>query len=299
MAATVGFFTDTSLCIGCKACEVACKEWNQLQGNEPKFLADSFDNTGRLDAQNWRHVKFIERLPSASAPEVAQPLAGGQAWLMMSDVCKHCTHASCLEVCPTNAIVRTEFDTVYIQQDVCNGCRNCISACPYGVIGFNDQTGTVHKCTMCYDRLQANMTPACAKVCPTQSIQFGNLADLQQVADKRLTTLHQGGFTQAQLYGRDESVYGGLHAFFLLMDGPETYGLPDARNAGLPGRNNLGGYLAGVVAAALAMVAGLVAFRRRGEPADADAGAPPAGTAADPERPPLGPSGDGHRRRKR
>jgi formate dehydrogenase iron-sulfur subunit len=295
MAATVGFFTDTSVCIGCKACEVACKEWNQLHGNEPKFLADSFDNTGQLDAQNWRHVKFIEHLPNST--DVAQPLAGGQAWLMMSDVCKHCAHASCLEVCPTNAIVRTEFDTVYIQQDVCNGCRNCISACPYGVIGFNEQDGTAHKCTMCYDRLQANLTPACAKVCPTQSIQFGNLVDLQQTADKRLATLHQQGYGQAQLYGRDESVYGGLHAFFLLMDKPEVYGLPNASNAVLPSRNNVGGYLAGLVTAALAVLAGLVAFRRRGEAAPAPGGAPPEKTA--PEQPPVGQPVEGRRSRRR
>ena len=287
MAQTVGFFTDTSICIGCKACEVACKQWNQLQGNEPKFLGDSFDNTGQLDAQNWRHVKFIE-----------QERSGGTAWLMMSDVCKHCTHASCLEVCPTNAIIRTEFDTVYIQQDVCNGCRNCISACPYAVIGFSEQTGTVHKCTLCYDRLQSNMIPACAKACPTESIQFGTLATLQQKADQRLAALHRNGATQAQLYGRDDKVYGGLHAFFLLMDKPEVYGLPNAENAGLPSRNNLGGYLGAVVAAGAALVAGLVAFRRRGEepPAVPTDGHPYEGVAAAPhqETAPAAP----HRRRR-
>ncbi len=254
-----GFFTDTSICIGCKACEVACKEWNQLQGNEPAFLADSYDNTGDLDAQNWRHVKFIEHVPDQSMTE-----GNGTAWLLMSDVCKHCKHASCMEVCPTGAIIRTEFDSVFIQQDVCNGCRNCIAACPYGVIGMNQSTGTAHKCTLCYDRLQGGMEPACAKACPTQSIQFGPLADLQKAADVRLAALQSQGVTQAQLYGRDDTVYGGLNAFFLLMDKPETYGLPNASNAVLPTRNDVGGYLAALVTAVLGVIAGIVAFRRRG-----------------------------------
>ena len=253
-----GFFTDTSVCIGCKACEVACKEWNQLQGDNPTFLADSFDNTGYLDAQNWRHVKFIEHVPDQSSTT-----GNGAAWLMMSDVCKHCKHASCMEVCPTGAIIRTEFDTVFIQQDVCNGCRNCVAACPYGVIGMNQQTGTAHKCTLCYDRLQGGLEPACAKACPTQSIQFGPLADLQKAADVRVAALHSQGQTQAQLYGRDDSVYGGLNAFFLLMDKPETYGLPNAENAKLPSRNNVGGYVGAGLTAVLALIGGLVAFRRR------------------------------------
>jgi formate dehydrogenase iron-sulfur subunit len=255
---TYGFFTDTSICIGCKACEVACKEWNQLQGNSPQFLADSFDNTGQLDAQNWRHVKFIEQVPDQSATA-----GNGAAWLMMSDVCKHCNQASCMEVCPTGAIIRTEFNTVFIQQDVCNGCRNCVSACPYGVIGMNQQTGTAHKCTLCYDRLQGGLEPACAKACPTQSIQFGPLADLQKAADVRVATLHSQGVQQAQLYGRDETVYGGLNAFFLLMDKPEAYGLPNAENAKLPSRNNVGGYAGAAITAVLAIVGGLIALRRR------------------------------------
>ncbi|HEU5287997.1 MAG TPA: 4Fe-4S dicluster domain-containing protein [Candidatus Limnocylindria bacterium] len=269
-ARPVGFFTDTSICIGCKACEVACKEWNQLEGNTPSFLADSFDNTGQLDAQNWRHVQFTETIPTTNGAEnggshgavVNTPTtAGGQAWLMMSDVCKHCQQASCLEVCPTNAIVRTEFDTVLIQQSVCNGCRNCISACPYAVIGFNEKTGTAHKCTLCYDRLQNGMQPACAKACPTESIKFGYLDDLHAAADKRLAALQTAGFKQAQLYGRDASVYGGLNAFFLLMDKPETYKLPNKENATLPSRNNVPGYLGAAVTAVAGLFAGVLAFR--------------------------------------
>src|SRR2546428_14156515 len=236
----LGFFTDTPICIGCKACEVACKEWNQLEGNAPHFTADSFDNTGQLDAQNWRHVQFIEQIPDNSGMVVTPtPIAGGQAWLMMSDVCKHCKNASCLEVCPTNALMRTEFDTVYIQNDVCNGCRNCISACPYGVIGFNETKGIAQKCTLCYDRLQGGLQPACAKACPTESIKFGYVEDLHAVADQRLATLKAAGYQKAQLYGRDEKVYGGLNAFFLLMDKPEGDKLPNEANATLPRRDKL------------------------------------------------------------
>jgi formate dehydrogenase iron-sulfur subunit len=257
MPEQVGFFTDTSICIGCKACEVACKEWNQLPGNPPKF-GDGYDNTGQLDAENFRHVKFIDLVPETPAVT-----GNGSAWLMMSDICKHCTNASCMEVCPTNAIVKTEFNTVLIQQDVCNGCRDCISACPYGAIGFSASTGTARKCTMCYDRLQNNMEPACAKACPTQSIQYGSLTELHQKADARLAALHAQGYDNAQLYGRDDSVYGGLGAFFLLMNKPEVYRLPNKDNAVLPRRNDRGGYLGGFFTAAAAVFVGLVAFRRR------------------------------------
>jgi formate dehydrogenase iron-sulfur subunit len=265
-----GFFTDTSVCIGCKACEVACKQWNLLDGNAPTF-GDGFDNTGQLDAQNWRHVQFIDRVPDALSN------AGqGKAWLMMSDVCKHCTHASCLEVCPTNAIIRTEFDTVYIQPDVCNGCRDCIAACPYGVIEMDKQRGVAQKCTLCYDRLQGGLDPACAKACPTQSIQFGPVAELRDKAKQRLDALHSQGVPEAQLYGADDSVYGGLNAFFLLMDKPEVYGLPDAENAVLPSRNNKPGYLTALATAVVGVIGGLIALRRR-RTAPAPAPAEPGG----------------------
>ena len=252
-----GFFTDTSVCIGCKACEVACKQWNMLSGHEPSFL-DGYDNTGQLDSQNWRYVQMIDNVP-----DVTLGTGQGKAWLMMSDVCKHCQHASCMDVCPTGAIIRTEFDTVFIQPDVCNGCRNCISACPYGVIGMDEEAHVARKCTLCYDRLQGGMEPACAKACPTQSIQFGPLDELHQRADKRLADLHSQGVAEANLYGRDEEVYGGLNAFFLLMDKPEAYRLPNAANATLPGRNNPAGWLTTAVTAVLGVLGGLIALRRR------------------------------------
>lgn len=280
-----GFFTDTSVCIGCKACEVACKTWNELPGNAPVF-GDGYDNTGGLDAQNWRHVEFIDNVPDETVGTGA-----GKAWLMMSDVCKHCQHASCMEVCPTGAIIRTEFDSVYIQPDVCNGCRNCIAACPYDVIAQDEHKGVAQKCTLCYDRLQGGMEPACAKACPTESIQFGPVDELQAMARQRVDALHGQGITQARLYGDDDSVYGGLNAFFLLMDKPEAYRLPNAENAVLPSRNNLGSYLGALGTAILAVFGGLVALRRRREPGDpALVGAtvpptspPPQARSAEPE----------------
>jgi formate dehydrogenase iron-sulfur subunit len=269
-----GFFTDTSVCIGCKACEVACREWNQLPSEGVGFLGDSLDNTGELSGQTWRHVQILDHVPDETLGT-----GNGAAFLLMSDVCKHCTHASCMDVCPTGAIIRTEFDTVFIQEDVCNGCRMCISAFPYNVIDIDPGRDVARKCTLCYDRLQGGMEPACAKACPTDSIQFGPLAELRDTAAKREAQLHAQGIKEANLYGHDDKVYGGLNAFFLLMDKPETYGLPNAANAVLPGRNNVGGYLGVLVTAVLGVFAALFALRERGrrvaeEPAEPPEGGP-------------------------
>ncbi|RQX10666.1 4Fe-4S dicluster domain-containing protein [Micromonospora arida] len=307
----MGFFTDTSVCIGCKACEVACKEWNGVPESGLDLLGMSYDNTGALTANSWRHVAFIEqprpaghRTPpfagtptdgSASAasaaaaagtsertgtdpgvptgtPSAAARMAGGGPadvlgaiaadptaagrggagpqflgmpgaqppgrgtgveertdfrWLMMSDVCKHCTHAACLDVCPTGSLFRTEFGTVVVQEDICNGCGYCISACPYGVIDQRKDDGRAWKCTLCYDRLGAGMTPACAQACPTESIQYGPLDELRERAAARVATLHDRGVPEARLYGHDPNDgVGGDGAFFLLLDEPEVYGLP-------------------------------------------------------------------------
>jgi formate dehydrogenase iron-sulfur subunit len=212
----MGFFTDTSICIGCKACEVACKEWNNVPDDGLNFLATSYDNTGELGADSWRHVAFIE-----------QPRETGIRWLMSSDVCKHCTSAACLDVCPTGALFRTEFGTVVVQEDVCNGCGYCVPACPFGVIDRREDDGRVWKCTLCYDRLRGGLEPACAQACPTKSIQFGPLDELREQARARLEGLRRKGESSARLYGADQDDgVGGLGAFFLLLDQPEVYGLP-------------------------------------------------------------------------
>jgi len=212
MAERMGFFTDSSVCIGCKACEVACKEWNGVPDDGFVFRATSYDNTGQLGADTWRHVAFIEQ---------------DDRWLMSSDVCKHCTNAACLDVCPTGALFRTEFDTVVVQADICNGCGYCVPACPYGVIDRRERDGRAWKCTMCYDRQLGGLEPACAKACPTDSIQFGPLDELRERAEARLERLHADGVAEARLYGDSPGDgVGGTGAFFLLLDEPEIYGLP-------------------------------------------------------------------------
>jgi formate dehydrogenase iron-sulfur subunit len=239
-----GFFTDSSVCIGCKACEVACKEWNGVPEDGLDLLGSSYDNSFALGASTWRHVKFIEQtrpVPvSLGMPGTTLPGAGGAAgpvtefrWLMESDVCKHCTHAACLDVCPTGALMRTEFGTVVVQDDICNGCGYCVPACPFGVIDrrIGDKNtknaGIAQKCTLCYDRLQDGLEPACAKACPTQSIQFGDLDELRERAAGRLAALHDAGVTEARLYGESpQDGVGGAGAMFLLLDEPEVYGLP-------------------------------------------------------------------------
>ncbi len=225
-----GFFTDTTLCIGCKACEVACKEWNQLPAEADGLSGMSYDNTRDLSATTWRHVAFVEQM----APGGDGAMPGLQSrWLMMSDVCKHCDPAPCLEACPTGAIFRTEFDTVVVQQDICNGCGYCVPACPFGVVDLDETDGKAHKCTLCYDRLKGGLEPACAKSCPTDSIQFGEVEELERRARERVETLHARGIEDAYLYGAPGTpgATGGidrLNAFFLLLDRPEVYGFPAA-----------------------------------------------------------------------
>jgi formate dehydrogenase iron-sulfur subunit len=227
-----GFFTDTTLCIGCKACEVACKQWNALPAESFHLTGMSYDNTARLSANTWRHVLFVERVGSGDALATTMPPFQSH-WLMMSDVCKHCANAPCLEACPTGAIFRTEFDTVVVQQDICNGCGYCVPACPFGVVELSHEDGKAHKCTLCYDRMKGGLEPACAKACPTNSIQFGELGELDMRAKERVDELHGLGVENAYLYGAPDTpgATGGLerlNAFFLLTERPEIYNLPAA-----------------------------------------------------------------------
>jgi formate dehydrogenase iron-sulfur subunit len=271
----MGFFTDTTVCIGCKACEVACKEWNGVPEAGLRWTGESYDNTSALGANTWRHVAFIEQRRPVKVPEsqLAAPPAGdggeGFRWLMSSDVCKHCTHAACLDVCPTGSLFRTEFGTVVVQEEICNGCGYCVPACPFGVLdkrkephaGEGKPSGIVGKCTLCYDRLKDDREPACAQACPTDSIQFGPLDELRERADRRLAKVQGERWAGARLYGRDEADgVGGFGAFFLLLDEPEVYGLPPdpvvtTRDLGAMWRSAALG-MGAMVAGILAVVAG-------------------------------------------
>jgi formate dehydrogenase iron-sulfur subunit len=229
----VGFFTDPTICIGCKACEVACKEWNEVPADGQVWTGHSYDNSGSLGASTWRHVKFQE-LGRRLGPQVAGPMTGEAerpfGWLFLSDVCKHCGNAGCLEACPTGAIMRTEVSSVYVQDDVCNGCGYCVVACPFGVIDRRPAplpgAGGAFKCTFCYDRQAGGLTPACAKACPTESIHFGPLDELHTRAEQRVAALQARGFADATIYNPVDTSVGGIHAFFLLLGPPEEFGLP-------------------------------------------------------------------------
>ncbi len=304
-AQRMGFFTDTTVCIGCKACEVACKQWNDLPADGGFFgKGDSYDHTRELSASTWRHVRFVELLePSpqikAEAEQALRAGGGGNVpsipaarngnetggdgtgttgadpvhdlgdWVFMSDVCKHCTNAGCLDACPTGALIRTEYETVVLQPDVCNGCGYCVPACPFGVVDRDQIDGRAGKCTLCYDRLEDGLEPACAKACPTDSIQFGPYDELVELASRRVATLHERGLEGAYLYGAgdepEDQLAGGLGAFFLLTEPPERYGLP--AHAESPIQENvvpatLAAVGAGLLAAAGAALAFLAAARR-------------------------------------
>jgi formate dehydrogenase iron-sulfur subunit len=244
---TTGFFTDSTLCIGCKACEVACKEWNQVPGDGYAWSGFSYDNTVSLGHSTWRHVKFVEHVRD-----------GTPAWDFSSDVCKHCEHAGCLDACPTGSIVRTEFGGVFVQDDVCNGCGYCVVSCPFGVIDRRPTDGGAFKCTFCYDRQKAGLTPACAKVCPTESIQFGDLEELRARAEGRLEELRARGVTDAVIYDPRDSEVGGTHAIFLLRGDPHDYNLPASPH--LPAARLREAWQSAGIAGALALAIMVAAF---------------------------------------
>ena len=297
----VGFFTDTSLCIGCKACEVACKEWNHVPDDDQGFTGDSYDNTRRArrrhagatsrssssagrSAPTARRRSLVQTAAPSSSPSDAgletYQEGDGLRWLMASDVCKHCTDAACLDVCPTGALFRTEFGTVVVQEDVCNGCGYCVPACPFGVLDRREERRPgleVH--ALLRPPARTTWSRPARKACPTNSIQFGELDDLRERAERaarrRCTT---AGQDEARLYGadRDDGV-GGFGAFFLLLDEPEVYGLPPDPVATT---RDLGVGWAAAGAAAVALGAGVAAAVLGGAAMSGEGATRPAGGAA-------------------
>jgi formate dehydrogenase iron-sulfur subunit len=249
------FLTDSTLCIGCKACEVACKEWNQLSSDGFDWKGFSYDNTGSLGHSTWRHVKFVEGgvVPGygGNSPETF-------SWGFSSDVCKHCENAGCLEACPTGAIVRTEFGGVFIQPDVCNGCAYCVVTCPFGVVERNPAEGKAFKCTFCYDRQKESLKPACATACPTESIKFGEIDELREAAQQRIAKLESDGFTDLRLYDPRETSVGGIHAFFIVRGDPKSYNLPP--HPEVPTTYLRKGWISAGIAAGLMLAGTLLAF---------------------------------------
>ena len=249
------FLTDSTLCIGCKACEVACKEWNGVEDDGLNWSGYSYDNTGAVGASTWRHVKFVEETPIAglggNAPD--QP-----SWTFSSDVCKHCEEAGCLEACPTGAIVRTEFGGIFVQPDICNGCAYCIVSCPFGVVAKNEKDGRAFKCTFCYDRQKVGLKPACAQACPTESIQFGEINQLREKGHERLQTLKARGMDDATFYDPTHTSVGGIHAMFIVRGDPRSYNLPP--NPEVPTLYAKKGWRASAIAAGLLLGGTLLAF---------------------------------------
>jgi formate dehydrogenase iron-sulfur subunit len=275
--AITGFLTDSTLCIGCKACEVACKEWNDVPSDGFVFSGLSYDNTVALGHSTWRHVKFVEHEPLIGHGGNS----GAQVtWEFSSDVCKHCENAGCLEACPTGSIVRTEFGGVYVQPDVCNGCGYCVVTCPFGVVDRRPDDGRAFKCTFCYDRQKFGEQPACAKACPTGSILFGDLEAMQHAADTRIAKLHGDGMTDAKLYDARDTSVGGTHAMFIIRGDERAYNLP--RNPEVPTVHLRAAWTSAALAAGAIALGSFLAFavggRRSGSPR----------RSASPTRPPTG-----------
>lgn len=248
--ARMSMLVDTSICIGCKGCEVACKQWNELPAEIKGFSGQSYDNTLSLSSETWCHVGFTEQ-----GTDYTQDFR----WLMISDRCKHCTEAGCLEVCPTGAIYRTETGAVNIDTNVCNGCQNCVSSCPFGVVSFNHDKGVVGKCTLCSDRTETlGREPACVTACPTDSLVWGSRDDMLRLAEEKQARIRGKG-TPAKIYGKDE--LGGLNVMFVLQDEPEVYGLPS--NPVLPQHNVVQGYSFTAAGSVLLGLAALVSLRNR------------------------------------
>ena len=256
---TTAFLTDSTLCIGCKACEVACKEYNEVPADGFAWSGLSYDNTVALGHSTWRHVKFVEM---TTAFGVGGNSGHQISWSFSSDVCKHCAVAGCLEACPTGSIVRTEFGSVYVQPDVCNGCGYCVVGCPFGVIDRRPDDGRAFKCTFCYDRQRAGLVPACAKACPTNSIVFGELDELRRRADDRVAALHARGIEDAVVYDPRDTSVGGVHAMFIVRGDPRAYNLPP--NPEVPTVYLRRGWLSAAATAAMIVAGTFAAFATSG-----------------------------------
>jgi len=208
---------DIDLCIGCKACEIACKEWNDLEVEETHNFG-SYQSHEDLTASTWDLMRFNE-----------VELDGNDiAWLIRKDSCLHCEDPGCLLACPApGAVVQYENGIVDFDQDKCIGCQYCVSGCPFDIPRFDSKTKKVYKCTMCVDRISNAMEPACVKACPTGSIRFGTKEDMLHYGEEKVGKLKDRGFDDALLY--DPEGVKGLHMMYVVPRGEmlDEYGLPE------------------------------------------------------------------------
>ncbi len=204
---------DASKCMGCRGCQAACKQWNQLPAEDTTFEG-TYENPSRLSSSTWMKIKFREQ----------DNENGGVDWLMTKQGCMHCSDAACILACPAGALYRTEFDTVSVDEVKCIGCNYCAGVCPFQVVGFDRLANKARKCTFCIDRLQNGLKPACATACPTGSISYGDSRELIDKATKRLSQLKAAGKTNANIYGLTE--VDGTAMLYVLEDNPEKYGFP-------------------------------------------------------------------------
>lgn len=209
---------DVSKCIGCKACQVACSEWNDLR-DEVGQNHGTYDNPADLTANTWTLMRFTEY----------EPEAGKLEWLIRKDGCMHCDDPGCLAACPSpGAIVKYANGIVDFNQDKCIGCGYCITGCPFNIPRISQKDHKAYKCTLCSDRVSVGLEPACVKTCPTGAIVFGTKEDMKEHAAERIVDLKSRGFEHAGLY--DPPGVGGTHVMYVLhhADQPSLYaGLPD------------------------------------------------------------------------
>ena len=236
---TTAFLTDSTLCIGCKACEVACKEWNGVAEDGLDWSGFSYDNTGAVGHSTWRHVKFVEMTTAFGVVQVFvipkrldMATFGAYRLFLLYASFVGVLHFGLADGAflrwagRASRSIGDEWHKVGVQPDICNGCGYCVVACPFGVVERNNDDGRAFKCTFCYDRQRAGLVPACAKACPTESIKFGEISDLQAKAEDRVQELRRRGMKDATLYDAAETSVGGTHAIFILRGDPRSYNLP-------------------------------------------------------------------------
>jgi formate dehydrogenase iron-sulfur subunit len=206
---------DISRCIGCKACQAACMEWNDLR-DEIGQSTGEYTNPPDLSDQTWTLMRFNE-----------VEIGGNLNWLILKDGCLHCEDPGCLKACPApGAIIQYSNGIVDFQQDACIGCGYCQTGCPFNIPRYSMKDSKAYKCTLCSDRVSVGLEPACVKTCPTQAISFGSKKDMIEQAEHRLTDLKDRGYENAAVY--DPAGVGGTHVVYVLPHGdrPEAYGLP-------------------------------------------------------------------------